>query len=214
MIWEVVFLLVLGYLIGSIPVGLLVGRAFKGVDLREYGSGKTGFTNSLRTMGLGPSLLVLFGDAAKGAVPAIIGKVVFDFPLSTTVGGLAAVTGHIFPIFAGFRGGRGVLTSFAVLIVMVPLIGMILAPIGAAIVFLTRYMSLCSIIGTILGILLLIVLVAIGYADRAYLIYGILVALAIIYMHRGNIARLRAGTEPKLGKGGARRNARPAAPRH
>jgi glycerol-3-phosphate acyltransferase PlsY len=210
---EVLFLMVLGYLIGSIPVGLLVSRLFKGVDVRDYGSGKTGFTNSLRTIGFWPATLVLLGDVAKGAIPAIIGKVVFDFPLSTAVGGLAAVVGHIFPIFAGFRGGRGVVTSFGVLIVMVPLIGMILAPIGAAIVFLTRYMSLTSIIGTMLGLILLIGLVAVGYADRAYLVYGILVALIILYMHRGNITRLRNGTEPKLGKGGTQRTAGPAAPR-
>ena len=101
-----------GYLIGSIPVGVLVGRIYRGVDVRDYGSGKIGFTNTLRSLGWGAALIVAVGDTMKGVVPILIGRFVFDDPWAVALGGVAAVAGHMFPLFAGFRGGRGAATAF------------------------------------------------------------------------------------------------------
>src|SRR5688572_20308914 len=104
-----------GYLIGSIPIGVLVGKLLGGIDVRDYGSGKTGFTNSLRVLGLRRSLPVFLGDLAKGALAASLPLLYSDDPWTRAAGGLAAVVGHIWPVFAGFRGGRGILTGAGVL---------------------------------------------------------------------------------------------------
>ncbi|MYI82199.1 MAG: acyl-phosphate glycerol 3-phosphate acyltransferase, partial [Chloroflexi bacterium] len=105
-------LVLIGYLIGSIPFGVLVGRIYRGVDVRDYGSGKTGFTNTLRSLGWGAALIVITADNAKGAAPVLIGRCVFADPWAVALGGVAAVAGHMFPIFARFRGGRGAATAF------------------------------------------------------------------------------------------------------
>src|SRR5689334_21965375 len=101
---AVVIAAICGYLIGSIPIGLLVGKLRGGVDVRDYGSGKTGFTNSLRVLGLRRSLPVLLGDPLKGAVAASLPLLYTDDPWARAAGGLAAVVGHVWPVFAGFRG--------------------------------------------------------------------------------------------------------------
>ena len=203
--WAFLVMAPIGYLMGSVPMGLIAGRLVRGIDIREYGSGKTGFTNALRTIGLRASLLVLLGDAAKGALPVLIARLLSDNAYVQAVAGLAAVVGHDWPVFAGFRGGRGVTTFFGVILGMNPLVVVVLVPVGVAIAFLTRYMSVMSIGSSVLAACVLIGLAAAGVLPAAYALYASLGAALIVVLHRENIRRLLAGTEPKIGRGGERR---------
>ncbi|MBM4415306.1 MAG: glycerol-3-phosphate 1-O-acyltransferase PlsY [Chloroflexi bacterium] len=201
-------LLLGGYLLGSLQAGLLVGRVYRGVDVREYGSGKTGFTNALRTLGLRAAAIVLAIDVAKGALPVLIGRWLLDDPWAASLGGTGAVIGHTWPLFAAFRGGRGVATSFGGFVAMAPLVALAVLAASASVLAATRYVSVMSISGMLAGLAALIALVASGRLDPAYLLYGIVVTLSVEVNHRSNLRRLLAGTEPKLGQGGARRSPR------
>ncbi len=203
--WAFLVTAVIGYLLGSLPLGLVAGRLARGIDIRDFGSGKTGFTNALRTIGFRASLPVLVGDLAKGALPVVIARLLSDNAYVQTVGGLAAIAGHDWPVFAGFRGGRGVTTSFGVLLGMNPLVAMALLPIGVAIALITRYMSVMSISGAVLAAGVLVGLAAAGVLPVAYAVYAGLAGALIVVLHRENIRRLLAGTEPKIGRGGGRR---------
>lgn len=191
----------IGYLLGSVPVGLLVGRRY-GIDVRDYGSGKTGFTNVLRSLGLAPALLVMAGDVAKGVAPVLIGRLLFDDPWATALAGAAAIAGHTRPLFAGFRGGRGVATAFGAFLAMSPLAALLLAGVGAAVLAVTRYVSLMSVTGVLAGFLVLVALVLTGLLPAEYLAFGLLATTFVELSHLGNIRRLLAGTEPKIGHGG------------
>jgi glycerol-3-phosphate acyltransferase PlsY len=198
-------LLLIGYLLGSIQSGLLVGRLYRGIDVREYGSGKTGFTNTLRMFGLGAALIVVSMDMAKGAIPVLIGRFVLDDPLAAALGGTGAVVGHTWPVFAGFRGGRGVATSFGAFFAIAPIAALLAIGIAGAVLATTRYVSLMSITGMLAGLVMLIVFVVAGWTPREYLLFGIIVTLSVELNHLGNLRRLLRGTEPKIGHGGARR---------
>ena len=191
----------IGYLLGSVPTGLLVGRRY-GIDVRDYGSGKTGFTNALRSLGLGPALLVVAVDTAKGAAPVLIGRLIFDDPWSTALAGVAAVAGHSWPLFARFRGGRGVATTFGAFLAMAPLAALLMLVAGAGVLAVTRYVSLMSVTGVLGGFVALVALVAAGLLPAEYLLFGVSVTAFVELSHLGNIRRLLAGTEPKIGRGG------------
>jgi glycerol-3-phosphate acyltransferase PlsY len=203
--WAFPVIALIGYLLGSVPTGIIAGRLARGIDIRDYGSGKMGFTNALRTIGLRASLPVLVGDLAKGALTVVIARLLSDNAYVQAVGGLAAVVGHDWPVFAGFRGGRGVTTSFGVLLGMNPLVGLALVPVAVAIALVTRYMSVMSISGAVLAAGVLIGLAAAGVLPTAYAVYAGLVGALVVVLHRENIRRLLAGTEPKIGRGGKRR---------
>jgi glycerol-3-phosphate acyltransferase PlsY len=203
--WAFLVMAPVGYLMGSVPMGLVAGRLVRGIDIREYGSGKTGFTNALRTIGLRASVLVLLGDAVKGALPVLIARLLSDNSYVQTVAGLAAVVGHDWPVFAGFRGGRGVTTFFGVILAMNPLVFLAMVPVGVAIAFVTRYMSVMSIASAVVAACVLIGLAAAGVLPAAYAIYASLGTVLIVILHRSNIQRLLAGTEPKIGRGGEKR---------
>lgn len=196
----------LGYLLGSIPIGLFVGRLAGIGDVRDYGSGKTGTTNVLRAAGLRWALAVLVLDFAKGAVPVLVGRFVFDDPWAAAIGGVAALAGHTWPVFAGFRGGRGVATVFGAFVAVSPPAALAVGLFAALVLAVSRYASLMSILGVAAGCLVLIVLVALGFTAPQYLAFAILVTVAIEFNHLENIRRLLAGTEPKIGQGGARRS--------
>lgn len=208
MTWTLVVFVLGGYLLGSIPTGLLLGRLLKGVDIREYGSGKTGMTNALRTLGPGPAVAVLVADALKGALPVLIAGMVTDDALVQVGGALAAIAGHDWPLYAGFRGGRGVATSFGAIVAMMPPLGLVLPIIGAVILLPFRYVSLMSTLGSVIATLLVIVLAATDRVPLAYAVFAVVVAGLIVVLHHDNIARLIAGTEPKLGRGGEKRRQR------
>ena len=197
--------ILIGYLLGSIPTGLIAGRFFGRVDIREFGSGKTGVTNALRTLGRGAALLVLGVDVAKGALPVLIGRFVFEEPWAAALGGGAAVVGHTWPVFARFRGGRGVSTTFGAFLAAAPIVAVIMLALAGLILFVTRYVSAMSVVGVFAGFIALIVLVVAGSLPAQYLAFGALATLFVELNHLGNIRRLLAGTEPKIGESGTPR---------
>lgn len=203
---SVIVTAVLGYLLGSIPTGVLVGRMAGIRDVREYGSGKTGFTNSLRTLGVRWAILVVFVDVAKGSAPVLIGRLLFDEPLAAALGGIAAVIGHTFPVFAGFRGGRGVATAFGAFLAVSPLAALACLTFALVVLAVFRYASVMSIVGVFVGFLVVVALVVTDRLAAEYLVFAVLTMLAIEFNHIANIRRLLAGTEPKLGQGGQRRS--------
>lgn len=200
-------MLVGGYLLGSIPSGLIVSRVYRGVDVRDQGSGKTGFTNTLRSLGLGAAVVVLVADVLKGALPVLIARAVFDDPWAATLTGVAAVIGHTFPVFAGFRGGRGVATAFGGLLAIAlwPSLWLALVVLlaGGAALAVTRYVSVMSMTATAVAFVLIVISVAIGWLAPHYLLFGAAATLAIELNHLPNMRRLLQGVEPKLGQGGA-----------
>jgi glycerol-3-phosphate acyltransferase PlsY len=196
----VVVAVVTGYLLGSIPIGLIVGRLAGRVDVRDFGSGKTGFTNSLRVLGLRRSLPVFLGDFLKGSAAACLPLLYTDDPWARAAGGLAAVAGHVWPVFAGFRGGRGVLTGGGVLVALNPLASLAVVPVAGLIIYLTRYVSLASISGAAVGALVFVALAATGVQPWAYAFGAAAGATLVIAVHHDNISRLIKGTERRIGQ--------------
>lgn len=196
-----------GYLLGSVPFGVLAGRFFGDRDPREYGSGKTGATNVLRTLGRGPAAFVLIGDVLKGVLAVLLARLVLfgdhtDPNLQAAaeaVAGFCAIIGHNYSIFIRFKGGRGVLTGAGAMVVMSPfatLIGFFCAFIPIAI---TRYVSLGSILGATGSVVAEFVLLLTHHDSLPHFIFILVGGLIVIVSHRDNIDRLLKGTERKLG---------------
>ena len=193
----------IGYLLGSIPFGLVVGYLWLGRDIRESGSGKTGTTNVLRTAGKFPAALVMVADIGKGVVPGVIGRFVFHDDGVAAAGASAAVVGHIWPVFAGFRGGRGVASAFGAVLGLTPL-AFVFPLIGAALVVPTRYVSLMSVLGTPISAAILVIAAAAFGQPWAFAACAVFATALVEYKHIPNIKRLLAGTEPRIGQGGNR----------
>jgi glycerol-3-phosphate acyltransferase PlsY len=191
-------LLVVGYLIGSLPMGVIVARLSGGTDPRTVGSGRTGGTNALRAMGWPRALLVGLLDLAKGAVPILIAGIVGAPVAVQALAGVAAVLGAWKSVFLHFHGGRGVATGVGGMAAVSPLIVLIAAPVFLLIIVLTRYVSLGSLLGTAFGAGVAVLFVIGGALDPAWLLY-VLPGLAIVWLaHRDNIARLLSGTERRF----------------
>jgi len=197
---DIVAAAVIGYLLGSIPVGLIAGRLAGGVDVRDYGSGKTGFTNSLRVLGLRRSLPVFIGDYGKGLASTLLPLLWTDDPWARALGGLAAVCGHVWPLFAGFRGGRGVLTGAGALSGLSPLAVLIVIPIAGATLKLTRYMSLTSISAAAIAGAIFAAFAAADLHPWPFAFVAIAGGSLTIVLHHDNIRRLLAGTERRVGE--------------
>ena len=196
--------LVLGYVLGAIPFGVVIARLVGGADPRSVGSQRTGATNTVRALGRGWGLVVGLLDVAKGLVAAAagaaIGSAVGLIPEWVAAGScVAAVSGHIRSVFIGFRGGRGVATAAGGFLVLVPLALVIVIPIIGAVVAVTRYVSLGSIVGAISAPLVVAVLYGLGRASGADIAYSAMVGGLVVLAHADNIARLRAGTERRTG---------------
>ena len=203
---------VIGYLLGAIPFGVLVGRRLAKVDVRQYGSGKIGTTNVLRVAGKKAASLVVTLDLLKGALAVvfaglIVGRnylIVGDFGLgllaAQVLAALAAMAGHNWSVFLKFRGGRGVATFFGGLIALCPVVGLFGGEVFIIGVGLTRLASLGSIAGVVGAYTILVPLTFLKGFPIEYLVYALIGTIAIIVMHRGNIARLMAGKERKLGE--------------
>jgi acyl phosphate:glycerol-3-phosphate acyltransferase len=189
-----------GYLLGAIPTGYVMGRLLRGIDVRDYGSGKMGGTNTLRTLGLRVALIVMVVDIAKGAVAVLIARAISDEPYVQTVAGLAAVAGHVWPVYVGFRGGRGVGTSFGALLAMNPLASLALLPVAIAVIAISRYMSLMSVGMAPVAAALFLALAVAGVHPYAYAVFALVVAALIVALHRDNIERLLSGSERRIGE--------------
>jgi len=200
---SLVLAALLGYLLGAIPIGLIVGRLTKGIDLREYGSHRTGATNALRTLGLPAAALVFLLDVGKGVAAVLLARLFFvDDPLvgwAAAVAGVTAIVGHNWSAFIRFTGGRGVATSAGGLGAMSPWTIVILAPIVIGMIWRTRYVSLGSITGGLLAPVVTAVLWSLGAATVPAIAYAAVSGLLVTAAHADNIARLRAGTERKIG---------------
>jgi len=218
MIVEFAAVIAVSYLVGSIPFGYIAGRVLKGIDVRDFGSGATGATNVMRTVGRGAFVFVLLADALKGYVPVLVTWFLFESHDLQVASGLAAVLGHDFPLYIGFRGGRGVATSFGVYAALGLHIGFGMVAVGLFIILATRYMSLMSIATVPLGALAFLLLAIAGVEDVAGVeeytytqaVFGAFATALVLVRHVGNIRRLVQGTEPKLGGGGGRRRRRVA----
>ena len=195
---------VLGYLLGAIPFGLLVGRLTRGIDLRDYGSHRTGATNALRTLGARAAALVFLLDVGKGVAAVVLARLLLaGDPLvdwAAAVAGFAAIAGHNWSVFIRFTGGRGVATSAGALGAMSPLTIFLLVPIVIGIIWRTRYVSLGSIVGGLLAPVITAVLWALDLATVPAIAYAAASGLLVTVAHGDNIARLRAGTERKIGQ--------------
>lgn len=188
---------------GAIPAGLIAGKLFKGVDIREHGSGNIGFTNALRVLGVVPGAVVLLADVAKGVVPVLLisrlGTIQANAltPYIRELCGGFAIIGHIWTVYLKFRGGKGVATSLGVFLSVYPLAGLISLGVWIVAVGIIRYVSL----GSILLCISFCVVVFITYEPRVWSmgIMGLMVTAMVIYRHKGNIQRLLAGEERKFG---------------
>jgi glycerol-3-phosphate acyltransferase PlsY len=183
----------IAYLVGSIPFGLLLAKAGGAGDVRRIGSGNIGATNVLRTGRKGLALATLALDMLKGALPVWLAYRYFGPDMAVAVG-LGAVVGHCFPLWLGFRGGKGVATAAGVMAALTPLVALIVVASFVVIVLLTRYVSLASILAAVAAGLVAFWL---GHFQAGELYLAL--ALLIVLKHAGNIRRLLAGTESRLG---------------
>ena len=184
---------------GGIPVGLLIGKLVKRVDIREHGSGKIGTTNVLRTVGRPAAVLVLTLDICKTITAVIIIRMISGPIEAELLTALAVMIGHNWPIFTGFKGGRGTAPGLGGLIIFSPWAAIAACIGGLPTILVSRYVSLGSIIGTLAGGFTLFILGLVGIIPIQYGIYGIAGGITIIVSHKDNIARIYSGTERKFG---------------
>ncbi len=196
-----VVLVAFGYLLGSLPMGVLVARLTGGRDPRTVGSGRTGGTNALRAMGVRRALAVGLLDIAKGAVPVLVARYAGADELVQALAGVAAVVGAWRSLFLHFHGGRGVATGVGALLVISPLAILLAAPVFFAVIWTTRYVSLGSLIGSASAVVILACFVPLGLAHPVWLVYGIAAATIVWVAHSDNIGRLVRGQERKFGFG-------------
>ena len=197
------FLIILAYLIGSIPTSLIVSKTQFNIDIRDYGSGNAGATNTFRVLGSKWGTLVMILDMLKGLIAVKLTLLLpfyMDNEFARTnfqIGlGLAAVLGHIFPIWAEFRGGKGVATLFGLIIAISPWTALGCVGIFLIVLFLTRFVSLSSILASLA--FPIFILVIFNVDNDAYRIFAIAVALLVIMTHQKNIGRLLSGSESKV----------------
>jgi glycerol-3-phosphate acyltransferase PlsY len=189
-----VLLIAVGYGLGSIPTGLLIARWQAGVDIRQHGSGNIGMTNVLRAVGKGAAALTLVGDLAKGLVPVLLACAWLTSPWAIGLVALAAIIGHMYPLFAGFHGGKGVATTLGVFIPLLPGPLLIAFVVWAACIAFRRQISLGSLAAAVS-----LPIAALLWGSPAAYVFSALVAAALIwYRHCENIQRLLIGTEPTI----------------
>jgi len=202
-------LLVAGYLLGSIPSGWLAGRWLAGVDIRQHGSGSTGATNVLRVVGKGPALVVFLVDVLKGTAAVLLAKAWLE-PAGLEGGGwgvdawvvaagLAALAGHIWPVWLGWKGGKAVATGLGMLLGLAWPVGLACFGIFLTVLSLSRIVSLSSVVAALSLPLLMLGWFGSGGLRPAYLALAVITMVLVVWRHRANLKRLLEGTEPRLG---------------
>jgi glycerol-3-phosphate acyltransferase PlsY len=189
---EYVVFILIAYLLGSIPSGLIVGKLFYGVDIREHGSGNLGATNAFRTLGIKAGSVVIIADILKGTLATLL-PIWFGADLHPLIAGMAAAIGHSFPVFAGFRGGKAVATSGGVLLAYEPALFLLLVVAFLISLYISKYVSLSSIIVAIIA-----VIYTFFKGDVPLIIVVLFLASFVIIRHRANIKRILNKTEPKI----------------
>lgn len=190
--------LLLGYLLGSVPTGLWIGRWRGGVDIRASGSGRTGATNTFRSLGLSWSVLVLLLDGLKGAAPILIVMLVWDSPTGDVLAGLAAIVGHQFPLYAGFKGGRGAATAMGASLAIIPVGVPFALACAAPVLAMSRVMSLAVLLGATAAALAIALLAWFSDSPNAYAAFAAGAWALLFWGHRDNIERILNGTERVL----------------
>ncbi|BDG80167.1 glycerol-3-phosphate acyltransferase [Bacillus halotolerans] len=188
----IALLIILAYLIGSIPSGLIVGKLAKGIDIREHGSGNLGATNAFRTLGVKAGSVVIAGDILKGTLAAAL-PYLMHVDIHPLLAGVIAVLGHVFPVFAKFKGGKAVATSGGVLLFYAPLLFITMVAVFFIFLYLTKFVSLSSMLTGIYT-----VIYSLFVHDKYLLIVVTLLTVFVIYRHRANIKRIINKTEPKV----------------
>lgn len=202
MILTGIFLLIVAYLLGSIPTSVWIGKWFYGIDVREYGSGNAGATNTFRVLGRKAGIPVLLLDAFKGWLAVMLPVWNLSAPESPVLFenfrvlcGAAAVLGHVFPLFAGFRGGKGIATLLGVSIGMQPIAALCCIGLFLLILLITHYVSLGSILSSLFYALFILLIERASH--DATIIFAIAIPLLVIVTHSKNIGRLLAGNESR-----------------
>lgn len=195
----------IAYLLGSISFAIIVSKVYAHDDVRKYGSKNAGMTNILRTYGKLPAFFTLLGDFLKGVLAVVIGRWIFSIMGITAfdagyVAGFFALLGHLYPVYFGFKGGKGVLTSLGIILVVNPLVFFILLIIFLPILFITKIVSLISITGALLyPVITLVVDLCLRKPALFDVLFAALFSVIVIYKHKDNIRRLLNGTEKRIG---------------
>ncbi len=191
----------LGYLLGSISFSFIIGKLLKKVDIRQHGSGNAGATNTLRVLGKGPAIIVLLLDTLKGIIAIILALwIVGNSGWGTALAGLAAIIGHNWPIFFGFRGGKGVATTIGVLATLVFYPALIAGIIAIVTIVFTRFVSLGSLVFMVCTTIIAFISIDFFAFPVEYLYLLLAVTILSFWRHRSNISRLVKRTENKIGK--------------
>jgi glycerol-3-phosphate acyltransferase PlsY len=194
---KIALVIISCYLLGSIPFGYIVGKLFKKIDIREFGSGNIGATNAFRILGPSLASLVIVGDVGKGILSIYLVKYLnIDSSLIFAIAGLAVICGHDWSVFLGFKGGKGIATTFGVVFTLNPTISILALIIAGGVVITTRYVSLASIFAVI-SIFIFTLLFKQPYE---YIIFSAIILVLGIFNHKDNIKRLRSKKERKIGE--------------
>ncbi|UBH14245.1 glycerol-3-phosphate 1-O-acyltransferase PlsY [Macrococcus armenti] len=189
---TIALLLALSYLLGAIPTGLIVGQLLYKKDIRKFGSGNLGATNTFRVLGKNAGIFVTIFDVAKGVLPATF-PLLFNLEVHGIWFGLAAILGHVYPIYLKFKGGKAVATSAGVILGVNPIVFTIIAVIFFTLLFTTRMVSLTSIFTSIANFI-----TTLFFDDIILKVISFALMVLIVYRHKSNIARIINGTEPKI----------------
>ncbi|MCI0844254.1 MAG: glycerol-3-phosphate 1-O-acyltransferase PlsY [Chloroflexi bacterium] len=194
----------LAYLLGSISWGYMLLQWKMGVDVREFGSGRTGMSNVLRTGGVKSAVVVLTLDVGKGVMAVVLAREVIGTSGAEVAAGLIVLAGHNWPVFLQFKGGRGILTALGGLALMVPVAAIIATATFLTVTALSRYISLGSVIGVTIGALAILALALAGVNSGIYMVYGFIACAMLVWQHRDNLQRIRDGSERRLGQPAAK----------
>ena len=190
----------LAYLLGSVSWGYMLLQWKMGVDVREFGSGRTGMSNVLRTGGAKSAVVVLTLDIGKGVMAVVLAREVIGTNGAEVAAGLIVLAGHNWPVFLQFKGGRGILTALGGLALMVPVAAIIATATFLTVIALSRYISLGSVIGVTIGALAILALALAGVNSGTYMVYGFIACAMLVWQHRDNLQRIRDGNERRLGQ--------------
>jgi acyl phosphate:glycerol-3-phosphate acyltransferase len=185
------------YLLGALPFGLMFSKLFSDVDVRSIGSGNIGATNVLRAAGKKAAILTLLADALKGMIPVLVVNAIFQNDAITALAGAAAVLGHVFPIYLNFKGGKGVATSYGVILAVAPLTGLVCLVVWGLVAFVWRYSSLSALIS--IACYPVLTFFRGSNPSKPYGLLSLFIFGMIYYRHRENIRRLLSGIEPRIG---------------